>query len=243
MPSNFSSKPSTRFIALACLFVVAIVAAADKAPGRPDASALKKLEPGVFDLRGITLNSARQTVSFAAAVNMTSNLVEYVVVCDDGKTHESLLKTSIEPRDLHVAMLLIGAKGSPPQTATEADQQKVLQGDRIRVRIEWTNKNGKTERVRAEELIRNDQTKRPMKPGDWVYNGSWIFNGGFVAQTERSILSIIFDRDALMNSAHPQRGDDEIWFANTERIPKINHPVRVEIELQPNDKQKPSAQE
>lgn len=243
MTSNFSSKRSTRFIALACFFVVATVSAADKTPGRPDASALKKLNPGVFDLRGVTLDNSRQSVSFPAAVNMTSNLVEYVVVCDDGKTHESLLKTSVEPRDIHVAMLLIGAEGAPPQQAANPDKDKVLQGDKARVWIHWRSKDGENERVRAEELIRNEQTKRPMKPGDWVYNGSWIFNGRFVAQTERSIISIIFDRDALMNSAHPQRGDDEIWFANPKRIPKLDHPVRVEIELLKNDEQKTSDQE
>ena len=203
---------------------------AKTAPKRPDASVLRKLEPGVFDFRGITLNSGKRMVSFPAAVNMTSNLVEYVVVCEDGKAHESVLKTAVEPQDIHVAMLLIGAKGSPPQKAAEPDQEKVLQGDRVRVWIEWT-KNGGKKRVRAEELVRNDQTKRPMKHGDWIYNGSWIFNGRFVAQTERSIVSIIFDRDALANSGHPQRADDEIWFANTEVIPKQDHPVRVEIEL------------
>jgi hypothetical protein len=228
-----------QFIALLCSFVAAMVVAGDKPPAdqppeRPDASALKPLDPGVFDLRGVTLDNARQTVSFPAAVNMTSNLVEYVVVCDDGKTHESLLRTSVEPQDIHVAMLLIGAQGSPPQKAAPPDEDKVLPGDKARVWIEWRNKAGKSERVRAEDLALNDKTKRPMKHGDWVYNGSWIFNGRFVAQTERSIVSIIFDRDALMNSGHPQRGDDEIWFANTKRIPKLDHPVRVKIELLPS---------
>ncbi len=201
------------------------------APTRPAASALKPLTPGIFDLRGVTLNSDQQTVSFPATVNMTSNLVEYVVVCDDGKTHESLLKTRVEPRDIHVAMLLIGARGAPPQKASTPDRGQVLQGDKARVWIEWKKENGGIERARAEDLVLNDQTRRPMQHGDWIYNGSWIFNGSFVAQTERSIVSIIFDRDALTNSGHPQRGDDEIWFANTKRIPKLDHPVRVEIEL------------
>jgi len=231
MRFNFSSKASTCLITILALMGPE-PSRADEKPEQapPPASALQKVRPGVFQFNGVTLDNGLREVSFPAMVNMNSNLVEYVLVGNDGKTHESLLKTSVEPRDIHVAMLLIGAKGSPPQDAAEPDQEKVLQGDRIRVWIEWESKGDKR-RVRAEDLVINDQTQRPMKQGDWIYNGSWMFNGRFVAQTERSVVSIIFDRDALINSGHPQRADDEIWFANTKRIPKPGHPVRVKLEI------------
>ena len=241
MPLKYSSKSSIRFITILTLIVTGIAHAAAPTPRkRPDASALQKVSAGVFKFNEVTLDSGRQTVSFPAAINMTSNLVEYVVVCDDGKTHESLLKTTVEPKDIHVAMLLIGAKGTPPPKASEPDHKKVLKGDRIRVWIEWRDKATRN-RVRAEDLVLNDQTKLPMKHGDWIYNGSWIFNGSFVAQTERSVVSIICDRDALMNSGHPQRADDEIWFANTKKIPTLDHPVSVKIELLPQQEQKASS--
>ncbi len=235
-----SSATVARFLACSALGVAFAASGAElkekdaAKPARP-ASALEPASPGVFELRNVRLDNNRRTVSFPAAVNMSSNLVEYVVVCNDGKVHESLLKTSVEPQDIHVAMLLIGARGSPPQKPAEADLGKIQLGDKIRVWVEW-HVGKDLKRVRAEDLVRNEETKKPMKQGLWVYNGSWIFDGQFVAQTERSILAIITDRNALANSSDPQRANDEIWFANTERIPNEGTPVRVEIELLPPTK-------
>lgn len=203
-----------------------------KGAPQPPSSALKKTSPGIFDLKGVELNNDKRTVTFPAVVNMNSNVVEYVIVCDDGKTHESLLRTGVEPRDIHVAMLLIGAKGAPALSLEELQKAAMLKGDKVQVWVEWTDA-GANHKVRAEDLVRNDQTGDSMEHSHWIYNGSWTYEKTFIAEVERSILAIFTDRDALMNCADPQSANDEIWFAHTKKIPKEGTPVRVTFELLP----------
>lgn len=228
-------------VAMAIILTANLIAAegdkpAQKDSPKPTVSALKKTSPGIFELKGVELNNGKRTVTFPAVVNMNSNVVEYVVVCDDGKTHESLLRTSVQPRDIHVAMLLIGAKGAPPPSPEEMQKAPKLKGDRVQVWVEWSN-GGAHHRVRAEDLVRNEQTGKSMGHNHWIYNGSWTYEKTFIAEVERSILAIFTDRDALANCADPQSANDEIWFAHTKNIPKEGTPVRVTFELLPIKKQ------
>lgn len=233
--------PRPLALAISLLLSASLNAAEGGKPGpkeaaKPPSSALKKKSPGVFELKGVELDSNKRTVSFPAVVNMNSNVVEYVIVCDDGKTHESLLRTSIEPRDIHVAMLLIGAKGAPALSLEARQRATRLKGDRVHVWVEWTA--GETvHKVRAEDLVRNDQTGKPMKRNHWIYNGSWTHEKTFIAEVERSILAIFTDKDALMNCADPQSANDDIWFAGAGGIPNEGSPVRVTFKLLPPTKQ------
>ena len=70
----------------------------------------------LIDFRGIRIDKEKKTVTFPAEINMQSGMVEYLMVTDKGKTHESLLSTKIEPYDIQVAMLLLGIK---PAAAAE----------------------------------------------------------------------------------------------------------------------------
>jgi len=240
MHPRFPFAQSATLALILCLATRLIAAEGDKpAPTdspKPSASALQKQGRGIFNLKDVTLDNIKGAVSFPAVVNMNSNVVEYVVVCDDGKTHESLLRTIVEPRDIHVAMLLIGAKCAPPLSPDELHRVTRFKGDKVQVWVEW--KDEKTShKVRAEDLLRNNETGKTMQHNHWIYNGSWTFKKTFIAEVERSILAIFTDKDALMNCADPQSANDEIWFAHTKKIPKEGAPVRVTFQLLPTEKQ------
>lgn len=132
-----------------------------------------------FEFRGIRVNAARKTAEFPATVNATEGLLEYLLVGSEGKTHESLLVTRIEPHALHTVMLLLGAKGVPPEkpaapsSIVSPQQSEPIRGDRIAISISWGNGEARQSRP-AEELIFNLKTKEPMSSGPWVYNGSTL---------------------------------------------------------------------
>ena len=64
----------------------------------------------VIDFQGIQIDKENRTVTFPAAINMDGGMLEYLIVTEMGKTHESLLSTKIQPYDIQVAMLLLGIK-------------------------------------------------------------------------------------------------------------------------------------
>ncbi len=195
----------------------------------PTNAPIKQVSPGVFEIGKVRLDKRQRTVSFPAVLNMNQALIEYLVVTSSGKMHESLLRTDVEPYQIHLAMLLLGAKGAGTNAFPESNTLP-LPGDRVAIELSW-KADGKEKRCRAEELVYNRQTKSAMVKGDWVYNGSRTVEGTFVVQQIGSIVSVIVDPDALINNPRPGREDDEIWEIKGTGLPPLETPVQVTIKL------------
>jgi len=195
-----------------------------------NAPKIRQLSPGVFEIGKVRLDKAARSVTFPAVVNMTEAIVEYLVVTRDGKVHESLLRTDAVPKDIHVAMLLLDAKGAGTNRIP-ADPLKPIPGDPVSIEVSWKEK-GKTKRVAAEKLIFNTDTKTNLSPGPWIYNGSLIENGTFMADPEGSIISLITDPFALVNNSRPGRDNDDLCEVDSKAVPPLDTPVEVRITLQ-----------
>ena len=223
---------------------------------QPATMPLRMIGTGVIQLGEVTLDKARRSVSFPAMLNLNEGPMEYFLVTDYGKTHESIFKTAALPYHIHIAMLLLDAKGSgtntlpPPPGPPDPNLtggspvsnpgKDVLPGDNVTVEVAWTD-GGKETRRRAEELIFNEQIHSTMNTGRWVYNGSQVLEGMFAAQLSGSVIALITDPDALVNNASPGHDNDKIWTANTNALPPWKTPLQVTIKLEPNQPKKPPA--
>lgn len=217
--------PIRRVVVCWIVAVVALSAVAEST-NRP---VIKQIGPGRFQVGRVTLDKAGRSVSFPAIINMTEAIVEYVVVTAEGKVHESLLRTEATPRDIHVAMLLLDAKGST--NVVPEDPVKPIEGDAVRIEVSWKEKNGE-KRVRAEDLIVNTQSKTNLTKGVWIYNGSLVENGAFMAEREGSIVSLITDPFALVNNPRPGRDNDDLCEVDSQRVPALDTPVEVHFILE-----------
>ena len=65
---------------------------------------------GLYDFGGVLINRRDTSLSFDVICNQTSGFVEYAMVHENGKLHESLFRTSISPRWIHACLLLLKAK-------------------------------------------------------------------------------------------------------------------------------------
>jgi hypothetical protein len=209
----------------------------------------KEIEPGVFAIGSIRLDKKASTVSFPARVNMDDGLVEYFLVSPQGAMHESVLVTDVQPQELHMAMLLLGAKGmaqplkgqSPGRIDAEfLARSPKLTGDRISLVVTWKDKDGKAQNVPAERwLTRKVFTpKKPAKTvtaedGPWLYTGSYFYENRFVAQTEGNFVSLVTYPGALINNPRTGSNDDHVWFVKKEVMPAAGTPVEFAIKLQP----------
>ena len=223
------------FVMPGCLCLRSAEAPAEK-PNQPSPPAdsvtntpLKQIRPGVFELGQVRLDKDKRTVSFPALVNLCEGNIEYVVVTATGKTHESLLRTTAEPYHLQLAFLLLGAKGAGTNTLRE-DPDKPLPGDKVEIDLSWSA-DGKVQQSRAEEFVHDRKASGPARRGDWTYTGSRLREDGFAAQLDGSIISLITDADALINSPRPGREDDDNWLVRTNNLPPLHAPVEVTIKL------------
>jgi hypothetical protein len=193
---------------------------------------LKRVAEGVFALGKVRLDKNQRAVKFPAAINLAEGLLEYAVVAANGKLHESLLVTEADPVHIHLAMLLLGAKGETNPPAASDTDPLVITGDKVNVWVDW--KSGATDRrVRIEDLVFNLETLSPVSRGPWTYNGSRVVEGTYLAHRDGSIVALIADPDALINNPRSGRDNDQIWFVNTNAVPRADTPVQVTVELKP----------
>ncbi len=198
---------------------------------------MKEVDANIFQLGDIRIDKRARSVTFPGMINMRGGSLEYLLVQEQGKTHESLLSTKVEPSELHVAMLLLGAKDSagdgkgPPEQIDQTFLKHApkLQGAEIEIRITW-ELDGRQTQARAEDLLL--RKKKPLQQdGAWIYNGSIIVDGKFLAQAEGSIVSIVTDPTALINNERLGNDDDQIWTPRADKLPPLNTPVNITFKL------------
>ena len=173
----------------------------------------------------VQVDKKNRIITFPATLNLQAGIIEYLLVTTSGKIHESLLRTDIEPFQLHAAMLLLGAKGAGTNAFPE-DPTKPIPGDPIGIELSWREGRG-TVRKPADQFIYNARAQSSMTAGPWTYTGSQMWEGTFIAQQDGSIVAIFLDPDALVNNPRPGHENDEIWLVNTNGLPPLNVEITV----------------
>lgn len=215
----------------------------------PGFQAPKEVSPGVFEIGAIRLDKNASTVTFPAKVNMVDGLLEYLLVTTKGPTHESVLATDVSPQNVHMAMLLLGAKGmsiakgAPPPDRIDAEylaKAPKLVGDRIFLSCKWKDADGKEQSapierwiVRREAVGKKKPLDVPAEDGPWLYTGSFMHEGRFNAEQQGVFGALVTFPGAIINNPRKGANDDHMWFAKTLAIPPIGTPVEFTIKLEP----------
>ena len=206
----------------------------------PSKTPVKQISPGVYDVRGIRLIKSDRSVSFPAVVNLIDAPQEYFLVSQFGASHESIFRTKINPIDLHVAMLLLGAKGAPLVDSNKAavaeparnPYEGKISGDEVELVVSWQNDaGGLSVSAGSVTLSMLSGKEAPLVNAKWIYNGSRLHDGMYMAQVNGNFVSLIADEFAMINYQGPGSENDDIWRANTALLPKTETPVTVTIRL------------
>lgn len=217
------------------------VAAGADVPPLPAKPVVRSVSPGIFEVGQVRLDHKSLSISFSGKLNMKRGLLEYLLVNSKGSAHESLLVTDVEATDIHVAMLLLGAKGGAiiaeaPPAQLDARYFRTapkLTGDTVIVSVKWKEKDvEKTSLI--EDWLFNEAGKTAIEHGPWIYNGSMVHEGHFLAQTEGNLVALVTSPTALINNPRKGNDNDQMWNANGETTPGIGTPVEVIIKLVPS---------
>lgn len=190
-----------------------------------NAPPLKKIAPGVFEIGGVRIVKEKGLIEFPALVNMDKGLLEYLIVGDSGKVHESLLRTDVEPYSIQIALLMIGLEGTTNPLSQQGDPRKP-EGDPVSI---WVKKTD-SEKIRIEQWIALGEKRDAVKPTNYIFTGSIISDGVFMAQTEKSIAALFHDPVAIIDNPMPEGASDEMWFVNEKQTPPVGTKVTVIIQ-------------
>ena len=195
-----------------------------------ESTAIEKVSSGVFRLGDVIINKKEQSLSFPAEVNMDRGLLEYLLVRLGGKTHESLLRTKVEPYQLQVAFLLLGFEGTN-NPLTEQGDPRTPTGDSIELTMTSADSTGKVTPVDYTRWMCNiiNNKRTDIAELAWVYTGSFVTDKRFHAQLEGSIIALYHDPAALVDNASKGGDNDKIWFVRQDMVPPVGTQVTVTI--------------
>jgi len=206
---------------------------------QPVKPSVEKLDGSRYRIGKITFDSKTREIRFPAAVNMSDGLLEFAIVHENGKIHESLLHTGISALNLNLAFKLLSYPASaelymiPNETGGLSGDfhevpEEVRKAARISMSVEWQD-GGRTRKVPINEWIQYAVTGTAMPSGPWVYGGSAIYDGKFLAETTGDIAAIFITNASLINYPGEDNLNDTVWLAYPKRVPPEGTKVTVVI--------------
>ena len=165
--------------------------------------------------------------------------VEYLLCGPGGKEYESIIVVSSSTQEIYDAMLKLGVeRGTPPMYDEEKDEMIGATGTSVLVYVEW-EVNGEPKKVRAEDLLYNVQTQKPMQHVAWIFSGSREVPD-LDSEDEEAMIPQAFigndiialnyvDGSALFQSPIPS--EESPYKKNAETLPPLSTSVKVTIEV------------
>jgi len=167
--------------------------------------------------------------------------VEYLVCGHNGKEYESIVVVNATAKEIYEALEKLGvAVGTPPGYDEEKDEPTPPKGTEFLISVEWKD-GDKAKKVRAEELVFNVKTQKPMRQVAWVYSGSRVVadldsddEDAMIPQAFMSndlVALRRFDASALFQNPLPESEEENIYKKNDALMPKLGTPVTLTIEV------------
>lgn len=191
-----------------------------------------QVEPGIFKFGQISINRTTREISFPAVCNQTSGLIEYALVNKNGKVHESLFRTSINPKLIHATLLLL--KETPrPEFFKKLDNspQNISGYKSIQIFSEW-EQNGTKKIVEISKMVVNQTDGRNLTENSFVFTGSKMIEGLYLAEQDGSIVAVYHDSRATINCMDDLSVSDDVWIASNIHMPPKDFPVVIRFQLQ-----------
>ena len=167
--------------------------------------------------------------------------VEYLLCARGGKEYESIVVVDATAKEIHAAFGTLGVEpGTPPGYNMETDEPTPPKGQTVVISVAWTAA-GKTQKVRAEELLFNVKTQKPMQHVAWIYTGSRIVPD-LGSDDEDAMLPQAFmsndivalnhlDGSALFQNPLPEAAAENLYEKNDAILPPLGTPVKVTIKV------------
>lgn len=203
------------------------VAEEEPAPETDQKPSIEQIDATHFKIGKIRFNSKTREIEFQTTVNMDEGLLEFLLVHENGKIHESLLYTDISATNLNIALTLLHYKPTHGETLEKAS--------RLQISLKW--KEGDKERTAtANELIQHSVKASAMPAGPWKYFGSAVSSGKYLPQITGDLIAIYTTQSAIITYPGESNDDDTVWFPYPKRVPAVGTPVTLIISPYPEDK-------
>ena len=190
---------------------------------------IEQVDETTFRVGKVTVNAEKQEARFPVTFLITDQLLEYLVVTDQGKVHESLLGTEARPLAINIALKLLDLRETPElfplldenyfptQNYPEVTPEETAAA-RVELFLQW-EADGETVEKPVHEVVQQKILLQDMPAQKWLYTGSYLEKGKFYADVTGNVIAIYLSKDALINYSGQDRDNDEVWLANSKVVP------------------------
>ncbi len=177
------------------------------------------------------MDREKKQVIVDARVSLRRGLLEMFACPPNTKEHESIVAVDSEAFVLHAGLLAVGAE---PGTPVEfAPKYKPPTGTQIDIDVLWVDEQGKQQKAKAQDWIRDARTGKPMDL-PWVFAGSGFWRdeetgrSGYHADMGDLVCLANFST-AMLDVPAELTSDNAglLYEAYTERVPPLGWPVRL----------------
>lgn len=186
---------------LSLFLAVLVFSTTSQTPPAP--APVERLGPGLLRIQNVRIDTNKREVSVPGKVNneMTeSTILEFIANGSaGGKTYETALGLDTDAVSLNTALLLIGLDPKNARVPTMHFDPVPPAGDPVEIWVEWTEGRN-TRRVRVEELLYDNRTRKTMPAGPWVYTGSTFFEGQFLATLDGVLIGFVHSPSPLIEN-------------------------------------------
>ena len=194
---------------------------------------VEKIGEFKFKFGGIIIDQKERSLEFNATSNQRNGLIEYALVHESGKTHESLFRTKVRPQNLHTCFLLLK---HPRETRffenLWSDEPKQLNFAKSLIKTEVCRDLNGTEITKSfEKLSLNTKNNKTLEKDAFIFTGSKKIEGTYMAEMSGSMVAVYADEEAVINSSDHDSNNDDVWIANEEEMPELEMPVVVRFLL------------
>lgn len=147
------------------------------------------------------------------------------------KEHESVVAVLAQAREVHAGLLAIGANSGTPVSFNP--EYRPATGQRIAIWVLWRDSDGKIEKAKAQQWVKNLREDKPLE-SDWVFAGSSFWkdpeSGREYYQADSGDLVCVSNFSTAMLDLpveSSQSNGQLAYVANAGNIPPQGTPVRL----------------
>jgi hypothetical protein len=179
----------------------------------------------------VWVDADKQRVILDGYVAMTDGPLEMFACPEGTKEHESIIGTLARSKEVHAALLAVGAmRGTPVEFLPKFVPAT---GQRIRLWVCYRDKDGKFKAVDGRHWVKKATTGKQMEP-DWVFSGSGFWKDPesgkeFYRADSGDMICVSNFNSAMMDVpvASSAEAGDLLYLPFTERIPPQGTPLRL----------------
>ncbi|MCX7823990.1 MAG: YdjY domain-containing protein [Verrucomicrobiae bacterium] len=190
---------------------------------------IEKLPDGKARIGVMILDPVKREIVMPGEIATWERNIEVLIASPRGRSYESLLVAPVRPFHFQVALLALGL--NPGKPAEAVGSGKPPSGDPMIVFVDYEDpKTGQKKRVRAEALLFDEQTKKPMKQHYWVFVGSRIFEGRFMGDVLGDLITTMHHPDTIVDNSLSEGTNEYIYNVNDKVCPKPGTKVTITIQ-------------